>query len=43
MDNPAYNIDTRNPMAFDPDSSYTINLLDKDKNKMGISGNPNIY
>ena len=38
MSNPAYTIDTRNPMAFDPDLSYTINLLDKDKNTMGISG-----
>ena len=40
MDNPAYNgLDTRNSSIFAPDVSYTINLLDKDKNIMGISGN----
>ena len=39
MNNPAYNgLDTRNPNIFAPDVSYTINLLDKDKNIMGISG-----
>ena len=40
MNNPAYNgLDTRVSSVFAPDVSYTINLLDKDKNTMGISGN----